>query len=166
VPAELVAAVQAALDDRREVLADPGVERVLIERPEALGPLLAWLEALAVVEQGSPALARSWGAGMAAAAGVLAAAGLLLLATRFSAPQLAAPQLAQPSDSTGPSLAVHDFTITITRTGPTGTTRLVNDNGRLARDGEWSPSALAQAGDLPSAIHSFSVHSSRKHAIR
>ena len=172
-PLELETAVQAALDERREVLADPEVERVLTERPKSLGPLLAWLAVLASVEpvpasveHDAPALPRSRGAGLATAAGLLVAAGLLLLATRLHGPHRA--QAPTPAIS---ALEVHDFSITVTRStvthnGPTRTRQLVNDNGRLTRVGEWTPTALAQAGQFPPAVHSLQTHISRRIDLR
>lgn len=161
-PAALESAVQAALDDRREVLADPAVERALIERPEAVGPLLAWLETLASIEQVATSIPRRRVAGLAAATGLLAAAGLLWLATSISEP---APD-DLPPHAPGPALAVHDYSITVTRTGPTGSTRLVNDNGRVALVGEWNPLALASIRELPPAVHDLRIHSSRKNRSR
>jgi hypothetical protein len=159
-PAALEAAVQAALDERREVWADPAVERVLIERPETLGPLIAWIEALETVELVPAVVPRPRIAGLALAAGFLAAASLVLLAARLTSP---IPH--QASHARGPALEVHDFSITVTRTGPTGTTQLVNDNGHLARLGHWTSPGVTRAGEFPRTLRILKT-TSRRNGLR
>jgi len=166
-PAELEAAVQAAMDGRRDVLTDLEVERVLLERPAALGPLLEWLATLEVfererVERAPIATAPFAGApGLAVAAGWLVAAGLTLLAT-----QLVGPSRESALQTRGPVLEVHDFSITSTRAGPAGSTRLVNHNGHLARHGQWNPLALNHLRELPSAVHVLKTHTLRRIELR
>lgn len=161
--AALQAAVQAALDERREVCSDPAVERALIARPESLGPLLVWLAALAEIEHDAPALPGPRRLALATAAGLAAAAGLLLMATRLSGPLQGR---ASDPHTRAPALLVHDFSITVTHQGPAGTTRSVNDNGRVTRVAEWTSTALAQVPELPPAVHALKTHVRRRNHLR
>ena len=91
----------------------------------------------------------------------MAAAGLAVLALQLAAP---APDPARPR-APRPALEVFDFRISVTRTSPTGSTRLLNDNGRLARETSWNPVADPLA-ELSPAVHSLATRTFHESDLR